>query len=139
MADLSKFSRSSQKDFQYKTVLAVLLIIFAWILVEYTSLLYKTYQIEQKKQWFIEENDRLILNNQELEKRYEYYKTDYFFRKEAKRKLNKKEPGEKVIVVTGGDDRVFSENDWQIRERSIDQWREFFFGETVPRFNPFQS
>ncbi len=125
----SQQQRFAQKDFQYKVVLAVLLIIFAWILVEYTSLLYRSYQVEQKKQWFIEENDRLISNNQDLEKRYEYYKTDYFFRKEAKRKLNKKEPGEKVIVVTGGDERIFSENDWEIREDNIDKWKDYFFGE----------
>lgn len=123
----SQQRRASQKDFQLKVVFVVLTILFGWVLVEYTSLLYRSYQIEQKKQWFIDENQRLVDNNQELAKRYEYYKTDYFFRKEAKRKLNKKEPGEKVIIVTGGDERIRSENDWEIRDDNIAKWWRYFF------------
>jgi cell division protein FtsB len=80
--------------------LLVLLTLFFWISVEYAHLLYRRYQIDAKKQWFVEENSRMTSQNRELERQYEYYKTDYFFRKEAKRKLNKKDPGEHVIIVT---------------------------------------
>lgn len=127
---------NSQKDFQLKIVLVILVIVFAGVLLEYTSLLYKSYQIELKKQWFIEENNRLALNNRELEKQYEYYKTDYFFRKEAKRKLSKKEPGEKVIIITGGDEKVRSENDWEISANIPQKWWDYFFGEVKRSATP---
>jgi len=120
---------SSQKDFQLKVIFFVLFIILAWVLVEYTSLLYKSYQIDLKKQWFIEENERLVNSNLELEKQYEYYKTDYFFRKEAKRKLNKKEPGEKVIIISGGDERHTGSNDWEITANIPQKWWDYLFGE----------
>lgn len=131
----SQKNRASQRDFQVKVVLAVLLILFAWILVEYTSLLYKSYQIELKKEWFIGENQRLVENNKNLEKKYEYYKTDYFFIKEAKRKLNKKEPGEKVIVITGGDEKIRSENEWEIRDNNMHKWWQYFFGDQKKTFS----
>lgn len=123
---LSSF-RSSPRDFQSRVILAILFILCGWILVEYTSLLYKSYQLELKKQWFIEENQRLVETNHDLEKRYEYYQTDYFFRKEAKRKLNRKLPGEKVIVVTGGDERIVSSNDWTYEENLMSKWMEYLF------------
>ncbi|MDP2690811.1 MAG: hypothetical protein Q8O95_00155 [bacterium] len=91
-------------------------------------MMYKSYQIDLKKQWFIEENVRLAQSNSDLEKQYEYYKTDYFFRKEAKRKLNKKEPGEKVLILSGGDEKVRSGNDWEIQENLITRWWEYLFG-----------
>lgn len=122
-------SRLSRKDFQLKLALVVLIIIFSWILMEYTSLLYKSYQIGLKKQWFIEENQRLVDNNRDLEKQYEYYKTDYFFRKEAKRKLNKKEPGEKVAVIIGSGENLLQENDWDIRNNILNNWWEYLFGD----------
>ena len=124
----SEYRNGSQRDFQLKVVIGVLVIVFVWILVEYTGLLYKGYQIEMKKQWFIDENKRISTTNRELEKQYEYSKTDYFFRKEAKRKLNKKEPGEKVIVVTGGDQKVQSSNDWDIGSDMLQQWWDYLFG-----------
>lgn len=124
----SQKRRALKRDFQFKVVLAVLLVVFSWVLVEYTSLMYRSYQIELKKEWFIQENERLTSTNRDLEKRYEYYKTDYFFRKEAKRKLNKKEPGENVIVVYGGEERVQSSNDWHIRENNVEKWWQLFFG-----------
>jgi len=120
---------SSQKDFQLKVIFFVMIIVLAWVLVEYTSLLYKSYQIEMKKQWFIEENERLVNSNRNLEKQYEYYKTDYFFRKEAKRKLNKKEPGEKVIIITGGDQKLRSTNDWEITSNIPEKWWNYLFAE----------
>ena len=123
----SEFRGSSQRDFQLKVVVGVLLILFVWVVVEYTSLLYKGYQIELKKKWFIDENTRITTSNRELEKQYEYSKTDYFFRKEAKRKLNKKEPGEKVIIVTGGDQKVQSSNDWDIGDDNLQQWWDYLF------------
>jgi cell division protein FtsB len=119
---------SSQKDFQLKVIFFVLFVVLAWILVEYTSLLYRSYQIEMKKTWFMEENERLMSNNRDLEKQYEYYKTDYFFRKEAKRKLNKKEPGEKVIIISGGDEKIRSENDWEITPNIPEKWWDYIFG-----------
>lgn len=120
---------SSQKDFQLKVVFFVMVIVLAWVLVEYTSLLYKSYQIEMKKQWFIEENERLVNSNKSLEKQYEYYKTDYFFKKEAKRKLNKKEPGEKVIIISGGDERIGYSNDWEITANIPEKWWDYLFAE----------
>ena len=127
ISETTKSRGLSYKDFQIKVFLGVLLILFAWIMVEYTSLLYKSYQIEQKKQWFIEENTRLTNSNIELEKRYEYYKTDYFFRKEAKRKLNKKEPWDKVVIITGGDEKIASQNDWDIDQQNFEKWKEYLF------------
>lgn len=124
----SQNTRFLHKSFRLKVVISVLLIVFAWLLVEYTSLMYKSYQIDLKKQWFIEENVRLAQSNSDLEKQYEYYKTDYFFRKEAKRKLNKKEPGEKVLILSGGDEKVRSGNDWEIQENLITRWWEYLFG-----------
>ena len=127
ISETTKSRGLSYKDFQIKVFLGVLFILFAWIMVEYISLLYKSYQIEQKKQWFIEENTRLTNSNIELEKRYEYYKTDYFFRKEAKRKLNKKEPGDKVVIITGGDEKIASQNDWDIDQQNFEKWKEYLF------------
>ncbi|MDP3975322.1 MAG: hypothetical protein Q8P95_00210 [bacterium] len=130
--------KSSIRDFQAKLVLTVLVILFVWLLVEYVSLLYKGYQIELKKQWFIEENSRLVDQNQELAKRYEYYKTDYFFRKEAKRKLNKKEPGEKVIIITGESAQIKSEAGWEFQTDMVERWQEYLFGESQPDHNRSQ-
>jgi len=119
----------STKDFQLKVILVVLFLMLGWVLLEYTSLLYRSYQIEQKKNWFISENERLIRNNDELAKRYEYYKTDYFFRKEAKRKLNRKEPGEKVMIISGGDKKIISQNSWDLSEDMLSKWYDYFFNE----------
>ncbi len=124
----SQHNRRSRRDFNIRMAMAVLVIVFAWVLVEYTSLLYKRYQIELKKNWFIEENERLVNRNSDLERQYEYYKTDYFFRKEAKRKLNKKESGENIVIVTGGEEKIRSQNDWEIREDMMGKWWEFLFG-----------
>ncbi|MDF2379513.1 MAG: hypothetical protein P1V18_04835 [Candidatus Gracilibacteria bacterium] len=117
----------SYKNFQIRVMMAVLLILSGWLFVEYTSLLYKSYQIEVKKQWFMDENQRLVETNQDLEKRYEYYQTDYFFRKEAKRKLNRKSVGEKVVIVTGGDERIISSNDWIFEEDLSSKWMQYLF------------
>jgi len=129
---------SSKINFQLKMIIAVLLIVFGALLVEYTSLLYKSYQITQKKQWFIEENQRLIDGNRDLEKQYEYYKTDYFFRKEAKRKLNKKEPGESVVIVSGGDSQVIANNEWEISSQILNKWWLYIFGEREITKESFQ-
>lgn len=120
--------RSANRLFQIKVVLLVMLLVLGWVLLEYTSLLYKSYQIELKKQWFIQENNRLLDTNSELEKRYEYYQTDYFFQKEAKRKLNKKEPGEKVLIVSGGEQSSVSSNSWVFGEDFYQKWMEYLFG-----------
>jgi len=125
----SQIMASFRRNFQLKIILAVLLLVFAWILVEYTSLLYRSYQINLKKQWFIEENSRLADGNRDLEKQYEYYKTDYFFRKEAKRKLNKKEPGEKIVVLSGGEDTIVYEDDWDFKSKNVTSWYKYLFGQ----------
>jgi len=129
MTKSSFSSRSSRRSFHLKVGLLVLLILFGWVLLEYSSLMYRSYQLEQKKQWFIDENERLVGNNEDLEKKYEYYKTDYFFRKEAKRKLNKKEPGEQVVIITGGDEKIRSENTWEIGGNVMQKWWDYLFGE----------
>ncbi len=124
-------SSSAQKAFQSRVVLLIFMVILGWVLLEYTSLLYRSYQIEQKMQWFVEENVRLVDQNGDLEKRYEYYKTDYFFRKEAKRKLNKKEPGEKVLIVSGGEDGVLGKVSGEITMSNYQKWKDYFFSEEV--------
>ncbi len=110
-------------------MLIVLSILFLALLIQYTSFAYKRYQIEMKKQTFVEENDRLAALNLQLAKQYEYNKTDYFFRKEARRKLNKKELGEKVVIVT--EKRKFrpGEGGYEIQEDLPALWWKFFFGE----------
>jgi len=119
-------------------MITVLLLIFAWLLLEYTSLMYRRFQIEQQKQWFVEENDRLVQRNKNLEKQYEYNKTDYFFRKEAKRKLNKKEPGEQIIIISGGSNQSKrSENEWEFRQDFMNRWWEYLFATQLK--NPYEN
>lgn len=120
-------SRSSSKVFHWKVLLGVLAVLFAWLLLEYASLLYKSYQIEQKKEWFFSENDRLKTTNVLLAKQYEYFKTDYFFEKEAKRKLNKKNTGEKVAVMASLNDQNQDRGEQEDTRTMSQRWWDFFF------------
>lgn len=126
----------SFRQFQVRLVLAILFILFVWISIEYINLLYKQYQIELKKQWFVEENDRLIAQNQQLEKEYEYFKTDYFFKKEAKRKLNKKEPGEKVIILSEKLKSSAKAKPFEYQVSPLRRWWDYLFS---PSSNTDQS
>ena len=120
---------SSQREFQLKVLLGIFLILLFWILVEFSRIQYRSFQIEEKKQWFLSENERLTNKNQDLARQYEYYKTDYFFRKEAKRKLNRKEPGERVLIVTGGDSLLAKRNAAPLESTPLEAWWKYFFGE----------
>ena len=117
----------SFRQFQTRLVIAILLVLLVWISIEYINLQYKRYQIELKKQWFTQENDRLIAQNQQLEKEYEYFKTDYFFKKEAKRKLNKKEPGEKVIILSPQMKSAAKAKPFEYQISPLYRWWEFIF------------
>lgn len=112
-----------------RILLGILLILFFWIAIEYLNLMVKRYQIELKKAWFTEENARLLSSNRELEKQYEYFKTDYFFRKEAKRKLNKKEVGEKVIILSASPTQGnIRDQDSNQQQTPLQKWWEYIFG-----------
>ncbi len=122
------------KNFHLELLLIVLCVLFLALLIQYTSFAYKRYQIETKKQMFVEENDRLKAMNLQLAQQYEYNKTDYFFRKEAKRKLNKKESGEKVVIVTEKKTFHPGEGGYEIQEDLPALWWKFFFGEEKSKF-----
>jgi hypothetical protein len=99
---LMAFLTQEDKSFRYKVIIVVMVLILFWLFVEYVRLVYKRqYQIGLKKQAWIQEIESIEVENDLLPKQYQYYRTDYFLKKEAKRKLNKREVDEKVLVVLG--------------------------------------
>ena len=121
----------STKYFQLKVMVFLVLLVFAWLLFEYASLVYKSYKIDLKKEWFQKENAQLQLENQQLARQFQYFQTDYFLVREAKRELNLKEPGEKVLVVA--DDPIVPKGEqvWWIGSDNLGVWWKYFFGDVV--------
>lgn len=121
----------SAKYFQLKVLLFLVLFVFAWLLFEYSSLVYRSYMIDVKKAWFEQENARLEEENRELAKRFQYFQTDYFLLREAKRTLNLREPGEKVLVVSDDPLVAKGEQSWWVGEDNPAVWWRYVFGDRV--------
>lgn len=92
--------RTREQNILYlKITIFVGLFLLAWVLFSYSKMLYKSYQLDQKMQWFRGENAILITANATLTEEFEYLQTEYFLERVAKEKLNKKMRGERVIVL----------------------------------------
>ena len=111
------------------------ILIFVWLLFEYTSLIYKRYQLNQKKNWFIEENEKLEEDNQKLSEQFEYFQSESFLEREAKAKLGKKNLGEEVAVIKEETPKFAQEED-EVSEKKIklnkltnpQKWWYYLFG-----------
>ena len=123
------FESHSGKYFQLKVILFLVLLIFGWLLFEYASLVYRSYSIDIKKQWFEDEKARLVGENQELAREYQYFQTDYFLVREAKRKLNKKEAGEDVMVISDPREATKKPGEWWQGIENPQVWWDYFFEE----------
>jgi hypothetical protein len=92
--------RSQEKQlFHFKLTILIGLALLAWALFSYSKLLYQSYQLDQKKQWFETEIRTLHEQNVFRAEEFEYLQTEFFLERAAKEKLNKKKLGEKVIVL----------------------------------------
>lgn len=85
--------------FHFKLTILIGLALLAWALFSYSKLLYQSYQLDQKKQWFETEIRTLREQNVFRAEEFEYLQTEFFLERAAKEKLNKKKSGEKVIVL----------------------------------------
>lgn len=90
---------NEQNIFYFKMTIVIGLVLLAWALFSYSKLLYRSYQLDLKKEWFTQENERLVQENHNLADEFEYLQSASFLEREAKEKLNKKKPGENVIVL----------------------------------------
>jgi hypothetical protein len=127
------FLTKEDKSFRYKVVVVMMVIVLMWLFVEYVRLVYKRqYQIGVKKQVWVQEIEAIEAENEKLPREYRYYQTDYFLKKEAKRKLNKRDSDENVLVVLGelDEDRAL--------KRSVSDmvnipsaWWEYIFGRSA--------
>ena len=85
--------------FHFKITILVGLALFGWALFSYSKLLYQSYQLDQKKEWFASEIRVLREQNAFLAEEFEYLQTEFFLERAAKEKLNKRKPEEKVIIL----------------------------------------
>jgi hypothetical protein len=125
------FNPSIGKYFQLKMMLFLVLLIFGWLLFAYAGLVYKSYTIDSKKEWFEGENSRLTGENYVLGRKFAYFQTDEFLIREAKRKLNKRESGESVLVLLDEDSSASVSRDWWHGFQNSTIWWEYFFGRTL--------
>lgn len=92
--------RTKEKQIlHFKISIIIGLILLGWALFSYSKLLYQSYQLDQKKQWFEMEIRTLKEQNVFLAEEFEYLQTEFFLERAAKEKLNKRKPEEKVIII----------------------------------------
>jgi cell division protein FtsB len=122
------FESGSGKYFQLKVMLFIVLLVFGWLLFSYAGLVYKGYLIDIKKDWFYAELARLSDENEVLAKKVEYFQTEEFLVREAKRKLNKRESEEQVLVLKDLKVVNESQNVWWYGLSASQVWWQYFFG-----------
>ena len=121
--------------FQLKLIIFIGLTLFGWTLFSYSKLLYQSYQLDQKKQWFEMEIRTLKEQNSFLAEEFEYLQTEFFLERAAKEKLNKRKPEEKVIVLEKPKEEfALISNKDEFLKMKLDQlenyqkWWYYFFG-----------
>ncbi|HEC20943.1 MAG TPA: hypothetical protein ENI70_00320 [Candidatus Peregrinibacteria bacterium] len=130
-----RYPRGKIHSLYTKVIVLIGILIFVWLLFEYTSLIYKRYQLNQKKNWFIEENEKLEEDNQKLSEQFEYFQSESFLEREAKAKLGKKNLGEEVAVIKEETPKFAQEED-EVSEKKIklnkltnpQKWWYYLFG-----------
>ncbi len=128
--------RTQEKQlFQLKLIIFIGLTLFGWTLFSYSKLLYQSYQLDQKKQWFEMEIRTLKEQNSFLAEEFEYLQTEFFLERAAKEKLNKRKPEEKVIVLEKPKEEfALISNKDEFLKMKLDQlenyqkWWYYFFG-----------
>jgi hypothetical protein len=129
--------RSQERQlFHFKLTILIGLALLGWALFSYSKLLYQSYQLDQKKQWFESEIRTLKEQNVLLAEEFEYLQTEFFLERAAKEKLNKKKKEEKVIVLREPKEAfAIIETSDDVLKRRLDglpnhkKWWYFFFGE----------
>jgi hypothetical protein len=127
---------SNEKNILYlKITIFTGLLLLGWALFSYSKLIYRSYQLDQKMQWFDGENERLVSGNKALAEEFEYIQTEFFLERAAKEQLHKKQRNEKVIVIQEPQEEfakpLSHEEMLRIRLNSLtnpQKWWYYFFG-----------
>lgn len=93
---------------------------------------YRNYQIEKEIESLKNEIDTLDKNNYQLSKLVEYYNTDQFKEREARKRLNLKKEGESLVIIKqrGVDLKKTSEMEEKANVENLPnykKWWNYFF------------
>jgi len=89
-----------------KTLLLLSFLIFTWLAVSFVQTTYRRYRLLDQLQRLQDKASRLEKDNKSLKKSINYYSSQSFLEKEARRKLNLKKPGEKVVIINLSSDEA---------------------------------
>lgn len=83
---------------QQNAVLAVILVVIIYMAFSSLNVIARNYQLQQRMDDLIAENEILQLENEQLQFEITYYQTDAFVEREARDKLELQAPGERTVI-----------------------------------------
>lgn len=113
-----------------------------WLGVSLGQESYRKYQLTKEINALKSEIEKIESNNEQLASLIEFFQQESYLEKEARLKLNLKQPGEKVVIVPQAEQEIVEETENQEtakqslskepaekrKESNLWQWWEYFFG-----------
>lgn len=94
-----------RRFFTSRLFLIVILVVAIFLAINYARAYYQEYKVKQEISALREEVKHLEQKKIESLKILQYVTSDAFVEEKARTELNLKKPGEKVVVISGGDEQ----------------------------------
>ncbi len=78
----------------------VIMVVVVYVAIATLNVIARNYQLQQRMDQLISENELLELENEQLRLEIAYFQTDSFVEKEARAKLNLQAPGEHTVIFS---------------------------------------
>jgi len=122
-----------------KFFLLVMILALGYLGYTLTNVVLEKKEIDDRLASLRSDMKEMELNREEIEKNKEYYSSQDFLEKEARRLLNYQKPGEEVIAVIPNKNNQTSEEEKTIEKKKIqeenikelsnpEKWQRYFFG-----------
>ncbi len=122
-----------------KFFLLVMILALGYLGYTLTNVVLEKKEIDNRLASLRSDMKEMELNREEIEKNKEYYSSQDFLEKEARRLLNYQKPGEEVIAVIPNKNNQTSEEEKTIEKKKIqeenikelsnpEKWQRYFFG-----------
>ena len=122
-----------------KFFLLVMMLALGYLGYALTNVVLEKKEIDNRLASLRSDMKEMELNRKEIEKNKEYYSSQDFLEKEARRLLNYQKPGEEVIAVIPNKNNQTSEEEKTIEKKKVqeenikelsnpEKWQRYFFG-----------
>ncbi len=120
---------------KFLTVVAFLIVIYA--IFGLSKTIWQSYKINKRMKSLEKETEYLDAENTKLSNLIDYYKTETYKEKEARRLLGYQKPGEKVVIIPEVEEEIQEEekqngqnqNTEETNKDNYQKWLDFFFAE----------